>query len=421
MNNFFVSHGEPNYFSWMRTALGDFAKFAFAFFSFFYSIFLPASADGISVLRSFVVAMSSPPISIRPNSIVPLQDRGYLVSGSRGEVAWAVKLDANGKRSWEYIKSAETGVSAARVPTYYSATELPDQTLILCGDMTNTPPHYRAALVTHLTHNGVALSSDTIVPTGEVSWGIANLRQSVDFDGGAVLLGYYSDSQRMPGRVRYYYWLVFLDSNGRITRKVDIPSSLSYISQVSQLVVLANDQLAFTGSTSDFEGSEIIVISRTGVVISHKILAGYFTLSSPIQRGGAPVLFGRPSKSALYTATLLSHIGAPLNTSRYGRKISVQSTRIFNAPDGSLFALGYCDNWDGLKGCFQHLGADLSVESSLDFSGTSASDSGSVGAIALTLYQGKFVAARQTFKKSLLGSIESSGIAVDLLDLTAKK
>lgn len=393
------------------------------------SVVMPyeCNAQNIVVTRQVTIDAVKPPISMQPNSIIPLHDGGYLVAGAGPyQMAWAAKLDRDLNIVWQYNTGVREELQRAKQPIYYSGVEMKDGSIYLCGDMPRRMGTFQSGLITHLSPSGVKLDEFPLAPNDDVTRGEGHISQCIAFNDGVVALGYYAHIIRVASRTeppedRHFYWLVFIGSDGKIKRSVSIPTKFTYFSGVSPLIALKNNRLVFVGVSGLPRQTEILLLDENAAVVSRISMSGYFGLSQPIEPGGEPMLFGYSSDVSPFSVAFISDNIDNITMRSASGRLKIGPYYAYNSKDGQLYMFGSCSGpGSDVVSCIEKIRPDLDVMEHFEFPTSPIYDVGILRAAAPTNRAGEFVTARPALDVSS-DDVKPLGFVVNFINFTSKK
>jgi hypothetical protein len=276
---------------------------------------------------------------------------GYILAGSAGERGWAAKTDANGKVLWNYYTSLREqkvsipgqGYSPVGVPEYRGAVSMPDGSVFLCGHIPRSTRSGKPdGLITHLDSNGHLLKEDLIAPEER---SIYTFEGCVRWRGGVAIIGsgmhFLPPANAQSGpTTESYYWLVFLDSSGKIRwKKVIMSSFLSFGPSTGSIVLLAHEsELIF--SASDNKDSEVIKVNSNGELLARKQIHGQYRLVHSIEPSKLLQIWGTESNKPISTLINLNEHLDELQKIEGAPRGDFFSSAIYRMPDQSFLLFG---------------------------------------------------------------------------------
>lgn len=325
------------------------------FVSTFYIVFIIicimpniASAENASVGKKIFIA-SDKDDSIKPEVLVRARDGGFVVAGSTNARAWAAKLDPEGRVTWKYYAGQQQDGMYVPSPEFRGVAPMSDGTFYLCGVVPRQPGSEQpTAFVTHLDDEGHVLNEKLMVPIDEPrnSRNLSSFDSCIPWGDGVILLGNLTTVIR-PGDknvlpvAKYYYWIVAIDSSGKIRWERLVEFSFGRFSiVVSRNISLVTRNSTILFSVTDSNYTDIVAIDVDGNVKNRTKINGFFRLIQPVAGdsliqlwGGVP---GVHSSSIIDMDDALNEIAHVDDPS--GEKYSPRF--IFRMPDKSLISFG---------------------------------------------------------------------------------
>lgn len=284
-----------------------------------------ASSD-VSVLPEIFVRGGD----MQPRAMAAAKNRDdvYIYAGEAtyGESAVAVKLSANRKDAtvlWRYDRDPKfsrmnsSGVYFANGsrPAFNGVVSMANGNTFLCGNGPADRGSERPGLLARLDQVGRIISeqelwsSNVDVPLEDRLLDPSNTgARSNTFDtcliweGNVVAVGQVLYFPRI-GERRGYYWIVAVDSAGKLIWQKLIPQVAPILSETAELTsarITPHHNLLFTRRWGD--ASEIVLVSPAGELVRSRRLAGYFVAVSSTADSEIQVIGGDPKgRSRLLT------------------------------------------------------------------------------------------------------------------------
>lgn len=351
---------------------------------------------------------------IDPRAMERAYGGGYILAGSTGEKGWAAKTDANGKVLWNYYTSLREqkvsipghGHNFDGIPAYHGAVSMPDGSVFLCGQM---PRPYSSGkprgLITHLDSNGHLLKEELIAPEGK---SIYSFEGCVRWRDGVAIIG--SDMHFLPTAnaqsgptTESYYWLVFLDSSGKIRwEKVIMSSCLSCGSFTGSIVLLAHEsELIF--SATDNKESEVIKVNLDGNLVARKQIHGQYRLVRSINPSNSLQIWGTEINKPLSTLISLNEHLDVLQKTEGAPRGDFFPNAIYRMPDQSFLLFGEAKHSSPYyaRTGIAHIDSNLHAESTFEPISENGpfSDSARLNAVAPSVDNEKFAVAMNVVKR----------------------
>lgn len=168
-----------------------------------------------------------------PQAIAQTVDGGYVVAGTVW-VPWATRVDANGNVIWRYeLPPTNSSAPNKLRGQYHGAAVLPDDSVILCGEMEMPPESGQkyggvAGILTHLDKAGNVLSHQTIYPNGDKNFVLSRLFKCMRWGDGIAITGLVR--RFLPGSGNHYEqedstWILALNSKGEVGWEKLLPNT----------------------------------------------------------------------------------------------------------------------------------------------------------------------------------------------------
>lgn len=265
------------------------------------SIFLCSSvasyATDLTLTREVIIQREGPWPS-QPNVITRADGGGFILAGG----PWAIKTDSDGKVLWRYVRDKFRA-------DYTGAVAMPDGTTYLCGNISvDVRNEYKPTILTHLDASGLLINEQIFTPQNRTEHGLSYFDSCVEWGDGIAIVGHVSNSIRrasgsgstftMPVN-EYYYWLLKLDSAGKMQWEQHIPTTLIGLIGNRSLLVAPDSSLVFAGHVNSTNKTELFRVSSTGEVITKKLLSGNFQFLRHVAPDGMLKIFGDSNKSSI--------------------------------------------------------------------------------------------------------------------------
>jgi hypothetical protein len=226
-----------------------------------------------------------------PNIIVRADDGGFILAGG----PWVIKIDADGKVLWRYVRDK-------LIADYTGAVAMPDGTTFLCGSMQLLGGReFSPSIFTHLDASGNLLNEQLIFPQNKAEHGGSHFDGCVRWGSGIAVVGRIHNVLRQASGsgsaftaplVEKYYWLMMLDSDGKVQWEKQIPTTL---------ITLMESGRYWLRLTQVWYLLAIVLIRRNcfgsikrGEVVAKKLLPGYFQFLRAIVPDGKLKVLGVP-------------------------------------------------------------------------------------------------------------------------------
>lgn len=338
-----------------------------------------------------------------PQVISRTDDGGFIIAGKLGR-AWAIKTDAAGKVIWRNLQApprADGGYAAA----YTGAVAMPDGSTFLCGNMSQ-PDGYTPSLLTHIDAAGKVLNEQLFVPQKRSEHGISYFHSCVRWGGGVAVIGHVHDTQRqasgygadfLPPITSNYYWILMLDSAGKIKWEKQIPTKFAGITSVRSVLNMDDGSLAFAGDGSEFK-TELFRINVNGELLASKLLDGFFEFVRPVVPDSVLQLHGLNQTDQVFESITLDDRLDEIQRVREGRGVNFGGRFVYRLPDQSLVLFGAAHQ-ERYKSAVAHVDSKLQSMQKIELiHGEQFYDGKYISGAAPTGNDGEFVAVKPLLK-----------------------
>lgn len=355
-----------------------------------------------------------------PHVISRASDGGFVIAGSLGK-AWAIKTDVTGKLLWRVLSDkplAEGGHTSA----FTGAVSMPDGSTYLCGYTELPPGGYTPSILTYLNLDGKILDEQLFLPSVRTERGLSYFDDCVRWGDNLLVMGHiYQSNNNEDWRKRgeAYYWILMLDSAGKVKWEKQLPTKFNVIDRVSALTT-TDKSMVFIGHRN--LNTELLRISTTGELINKKYFENSFTFVKPVVPDGVLQFYGYNPADRIYTLLTLDE-----NFEETHRVLSSKefdfSGYVYRMPDKSMIVFGG-ESQPGSKSAVAHVDAKLQSLQKIELlQDKRFFDNGLIQAVTSTGKTGEFITVRKLMKhahiKELLNTSnrERVSIALDFIQI----
>ena len=363
--------------------------------------------------------------SPEPQVISRAGDGGFIIAGSLGR-AWAIKTDAAGKVLWRNLQDKPlTGGGYATAFT--GAVAMPDGSTYLCGNTTGHPgKDYAPALLTHLDAAGQLLGEQFFLPQKRLEHGISYFDGCLRWGDGMMIVGHisqYNNIKEFGKNQEHYYWLLMLDSAGKVKWEKRLPTAFDTIDGIQSILVASDSSLVFAGRRS-YE-TELFRISANGDLISKKSLAGVFQFVRPIVPDEMLQIYGfvePKGDDTLFAMITLNEQLEEIHRTQGKQASNFSINLVYRMPDQSLAMFGRAIHSMGEQYAsgIAHVDPTLQSSQKLELAHAPFYDGGSIDAATPTGNVGEFLTARKLLEhqpnEGRIG-LAPVGIALDFIQV----
>jgi hypothetical protein len=384
------------------------------------------------------------------DAIAATKDDTYVVAGesTSGESAFSIRLsqsDGQAKVLWRYtneksrqLAGAGAGLpfgGAANVPGFRGAAALPDGSVFLCGYGIGAPGRDRPSLLVHVEGSGHVASEEVLQPPSDADplkgaraifstqpdVVLSGLDGCVAWGDGIGLVGrasFYSRSASNPAvrEGRYYHWILFVDTTGKIVWQKLLPLAFlpSPIAELTSVLITPEKNLLFTRHWGG--ESEVLSISQSGQLVAQRQLNGVYVAVHLEGSATSIQLFGGEplgTKNLLTVDEDLNDLSREdgLNLPRFVAKSA------YGGKLGSLLLVGQAIREPQSLSAVCYVTASRRVTTET-LAHAPLSDDGSGGVSAPSSRPNRIVVARRVFERASLTDVKRLGITLDSLEPT---
>ncbi len=353
-----------------------------------------------------------------PNIIVRADDGGFILAGG----PWVIKIDADGKVLWRYVRDK-------LIADYTGAVAMPDGTTFLCGSMQLLGGReFSPSIFTHLDASGNLLNEQLIFPQNKAEHGGSHFDGCVRWGSGIAVVGRIHNVLRQASGsgsaftaplVEKYYWLMMLDSDGKVQWEKQIPTTFNNIDGVRSLLVAPDSSLVFAGYRLD--QTELFRINKAGEVVAKKLLPGYFQFLRAIVPDGKLKVFGGANK--IFVISTLNDQFDETHRVQGDQPSTFDADHLaYQMPDQSLALFGKAlHGWgEQYASAIAYVDPTLQSAQKLELAHSPFTDTGVIKAATPTENDGEFVTARGLLKhqanEGRIG-LERIGLVLDFIQI----
>lgn len=380
----------------------------------------------VTLTREVIIKDESDSVP-EPQVISSADDGGFIIAGNLGR-AWAIKTDAAGKVIWRNLQAQRD--DARYAVAYTGAVAMPDGSTYLCGNMSQ-PEGYTPSLLIHIGAAGQLLDEQLFVPQDRTKRGLSYFDDCIRWGGGVVIIGHVHDTKRqasgygtsfLPPITENYYWLLMLDSSGKLEWEKQLPTTFNGITSVKAMLNTTDDSLVLAGDGM-MGKTEIFRISTSGKLLASKLLTGKFQFVRPVIPDGILQVYGDHNDTN--DSNMLITLDSSLEELRRvpGKQSPDFSTHMaYRMHDQSLILFGSAVHTFGERYAsgIVHVDPTLQFAQKLELAHSQFTDGGTVDAAAPTGNNGEFVTARKLLKhqpnEGRIG-MAPVGVALDFIQI----
>ena len=332
-----------------------------------------------------------------PQVISRADDGGFIIAGSLGR-AWAIKTDAAGKVLWRNLQD-KTFAGGGYAAAFTGAIAMSDGSTYLCGNMSFPSGGYTPSLLTHLDAEGHVINEQLFVPQKRTEHGLGYFDSCVRWGDGMLIVGHifqFNNSKDFLKNDEHYYWLLMLDTAGKIKWEKQIPTRFDTIDGTQSMLVASDSSLVFAGYRTG--KTELFRISVAGELTAKKSLDGLFAFVRPVIPDNFLQLYGLNPTDKAFESITFNDCLEETRRIQGGHGFDFGGRFAYRMPDQSLVLFG-AEHHALYKSAIAHVDPQLRSAQKIELiHDAQFYDNGFIDAAAPTGNVDEFVAARKLLK-----------------------
>lgn len=241
------------------------------------------------------------------NEIVAMPDQGFVLAGQRSQRGWASKVDADGRELWRYVEP-DYGIDRpyGRIS---GAVAGENGSVWLCGAPIYPPTRTefrQPAGLTHIDASGKVLAELRLTPESLSAPFRSFFARCVDWNGGIAVVGEINMGQPASRTGPSYYWILFMDKQGRKQWEALQPYHLGNLDIFLQAAVANDGDLIITATDPNKGETEVTRIGPSGKLVAQRTWPGLWKWIHALGKPMGPRWIKEPgsiSVNALRTAS----------------------------------------------------------------------------------------------------------------------
>lgn len=333
-----------------------------------------------------------------PHVMSRTDDGGFIIAGSLGR-AWAIKIDAAGKVLWRNLQDKPLA-GGGYAAVFTGAVAMPDGSTYLCGNTSFPPSVYTPSLLMHLDATGQLINEQLYIPKNRTEHGLSNFDSCTRWGDKLMLIGHifqFNNSKDFLKNDENYYWLLMLDTSGKIVWEKQIPTAFDTIERAKSILMASDSSLVLAGYRID--KTELFRISVTGKLIAKKKpLDGFFEFARPVVPDGVLQLYGLNQTDKVFELITLDDRLEEIKQVQGDHGLDFGGRFVYRMPDQSLVLFGR-ELHERYKSAVGHVDSKLQSVQKIELvHGEPFYDGSYIGAAASAGSDGEFVTVKPLTK-----------------------